>query len=139
MTIKEYNLHYTELLTIKIYKTMRKLITISALLLAFTLSVSAQYQIKIVEEDSLHRVKVTQFGDDYDKIILFEKMAIKDARVVRDSLDLIYTSIDDKLDEDLQMYIQDIEMIQDQLKQAKADKSKVERKIKRRDDRKANK
>ena len=52
---------------------MRKLITISALLLAFTLSVSAQYQIKIVEEDSMHRVKVTQFGDDYDKIILFGK------------------------------------------------------------------
>jgi len=118
---------------------MKKLITISALLLAFTLSVSAQYQIKIVEEDSLHRVKVTQFGDDYDKIILFEKMEIKAARAVRDSLDLIYTSIDDQLDEDLQMYIQEIEMIQDQLKQAKADKSKVERKIKRRDDRKASK
>ena len=115
---------------------MRKLTIISALLLAFTLSVSAQYQIKIVEEDSLHRVKVTQFGDDYDKIMLFEKMAIKDARAVRDSLDLIYTSIDDKLEEDLQMYIKEIEMIQEQLKQAKADKNKVERKIKRRDDRK---
>ena len=115
---------------------MRKLTIISALLLAFTLSVSAQYQIKIVEEDSLHRVKVTQFGDDYDKIILFEKMAIKDARAVRDSLDLIYTSIDDKLEEDLQMYIKEIEMIQEQLKQAKADKNKVDRKIKRRDDRK---
>ena len=115
---------------------MRKLTIISALLLAFTLSVSAQYQIKIVTEDSLHRVKVTQFGDDYDKIILFEKMEIKAARDMRDSLDLIYTSIDDKLEEDLQMYIKEIEMIQEQLKQAKADKNKVERKIKRRDDRK---
>tara|TARA_R110002153_G_scaffold92442_3_gene224522 strand:- start:335 stop:691 length:357 start_codon:yes stop_codon:yes gene_type:complete len=118
---------------------MKKLITISALLFAFSLNVSAQYQIKIIEEDSLHRVKLTQFGDDYDKIILFEKMEIKAARDMRDSLDLIYTSIDDQLDADLQMYTEDVEMIQDQLKQAKAEKGKVERQIKRRDDRKANK
>jgi len=118
---------------------MKKLITISALLLAFTLSVSAQYQIKIIEEDSLHRVKLTQFGDDYDKIILFEEMSIKEARAMRDSLDIIYKSIDEQLEEDLQMYIEEIELMEEQLKQANKSKQKVEKKIKKRDDRKANK
>jgi hypothetical protein len=118
---------------------MKKLITLSALLLAFSLSLSAQYQIKIIEEDSLHRVKVTQFGDDYDNIILFEEMSIKEARAMRDSLDIIYKSIDEQLEEDLQMYIEEIEMIEDQLKQANKSKQKVEKKIKKRDDRKASK
>jgi hypothetical protein len=118
---------------------MKKLITLSALLLAFSLSLSAQYQIKIIEEDSLHRVKVTQFGDDYDNIILFEEMSIKEARAMRDSLDIIYKSIDEQLEEDLQMYIEEIEVIEDQLKQANKSKQKVEKKIKKRDDRKASK
>ena len=118
---------------------MKKTITISALLLAFSVGLSAQYQIKIIEEDSLHRVKLTQFGDDYDNIVLFEKMAIKEARAMRDSLDIIYNSKDEQLEEDLQMYIQDIEMIEDQLKQANKSKNKIERKIARRDERKANK
>jgi hypothetical protein len=118
---------------------MKKLITLSALLLAFSLSLSAQYQIKIIEEDSLHRVKVTQFGDDYDNIILFEEMSIKEARAMRDSLDIIYKSIDEQLEEDLQMYIEEIELIEDQLKQANKSKQKVEKKIKKRDDRKASK
>jgi hypothetical protein len=118
---------------------MKKLITLSALLLAFSLSLSAQYQIKIIEEDSLHRVKVTEFGDDYDKIILFEEMSIKEARAMRDSLDIIYKSIDEQLEEDLQMYIEEIEVIEDQLKQANKSKQKIEKKIKKRDDRKASK
>jgi hypothetical protein len=118
---------------------MKITITISALLLAFSLSLSAQYQIKIIEEDSLHRVKVTEFGDDYDKIILFEEMSIKEARAMRDSLDIIYKSIDEQLEEDLQMYIEEIEVIEDQLKQANKSKQKIEKKIKKRDDRKASK
>jgi hypothetical protein len=118
---------------------MKITITISALLLAFSLSLSAQYQIKIIEEDSLHRVKVTEFGDDYDKIILFEEMSIKEARAMRDSLDIIYKSIDEQLEEDLQMYIEEIEVIEDQLKQANKSKQKIEKKIKKRDDRKARK
>ena len=118
---------------------MKKLITISALLLALSVGLSAQYQIKIIEEDSLHRVKLTQFGDDYDKIILFEEMSIKDARAMRDSLDIIYKSIDEQLEEDLQMYIEEIELMEEQLKQANKSKQKVEKKIKKRDDRKASK
>jgi len=118
---------------------MKITITISALLLAFSLSLSAQYQIKIIEEDSLHRVKVTEFGDDYDRIILFEEMSIKEARAMRDSLDIIYKSIDEQLEEDLQMYIEEIEVIEDQLKQANKSKQKIEKKIKKRDDRKASK
>ena len=118
---------------------MKKLITLSALLLALSVGLSAQYQIKIIEEDSLHRVKLTQFGDDYDKIILFEEMSIKDARAMRDSLDIIYKSIDEQLEEDLQMYIEEIELMEEQLKQANKSKQKVEKKIKKRDDRKASK
>jgi hypothetical protein len=118
---------------------MKKTITISALLFAFSLSLSAQYQIKIIEEDSLHRVKLTQFGDDYDNIILFEKMAIKEARAMRDSLDIIYKSIDDKLDEELSMHTSKIELMEQSLIDVKKIKKKIERKIARRDERKASK
>ena len=110
---------------------------LSALLLVSLNYCSAQYRVQLVQEDSLHRVKLTEFGDDYDRVTTFSRMDVKDARAMRDSLKIIYNSKEQQLDEELNNYLQEIEMLQEQIKEAKSAKSKVERQIKRIEDRKA--
>ena len=115
---------------------MKKLI-LSALLLVSLNYCSAQYRVHIIQEDSLHRVQLTEYAEDYDKVTTFSRMDVKDARSMRDSLKVIYNSKDQQLEEDLNNYLQDIEMLQAQLKDAKSAKNRIEKRIKRRDDRKA--
>jgi len=115
---------------------MKKLI-LSALLLVSLNYCSAQYRVQVVQEDSLHRVKLTEYGDDYDRVTTFSRMAIKDARTMRDSLKIIYNTREQQLDQELNNYIQEIEMLQEQIKETKSAKNKIERQIKRIEDRKA--
>ena len=117
---------------------MKKLI-LSALLLVSLNYCSAQYKVQIVQEDSLHRVQLTEYAEEYDKVTTFSRMEVKDARSMRDSLKVIYNSKDQQLEEGLNNYLQDIEMLQAQLKWAKSEKNRIEKRIKRRDDRKASK
>tara|TARA_R110001606_G_C15154008_1_gene626137 strand:+ start:401 stop:766 length:366 start_codon:yes stop_codon:yes gene_type:complete len=115
---------------------MKKSLLLSALFLVSLSYCNAQYRVQLVQEDSLHRVKLTEFGDDYDRVTTFSKMDIKDARTVRDSLKTIYNSKDEQLEEDLANYLQEIQMLQVQLKEAKSAKNKIERKIKIREEKK---
>lgn len=110
---------------------------LSALFLVVLNYCNAQYRVQLVQEDSLHRVKLTEFGDDYDRVTTFSKMDIKDARTMRDSLKTIYNTREQQLDEELNNYIQEIEMLQERIKEAKSEKNKIERQIKRIEDRKA--
>lgn len=116
---------------------MKKSLLLSALFIVSLNYCSAQYRVQIVQEDSLHRVQLTEYGDDYDKVTTFSRMEVKDARSMRDSLKVIYNSKDQQLEEDLKNYLRDIEMLQALLREAKSAKNKIERQIKRIEDRKA--
>ena len=118
---------------------MKKSLLLSALFIVSLNYCSAQYKVQIVQEDSLHRVQLTEYAEDYDKVTTFARMEVKDARSMRDSLKVIYNSKDQKLEEDLSNCLQDIDFLQAQLKEAKSAKNKIEKRIKRRDDRKASK
>tara|TARA_R110002072_G_scaffold85763_2_gene194006 strand:- start:1382 stop:1738 length:357 start_codon:yes stop_codon:yes gene_type:complete len=118
---------------------MKKIKLVAIFLGLYSSSLSAQYDTKIVEKNSLYQVELTEISDAYSIKVVYSDLIKEKAQFIKDSLDLIYNFKNNQLEEDLEMYNQEVEMLTMQLKEAKRAKRKIERKIKRRNERKANK
>ena len=118
---------------------MKKIKLVAIFLGLYSSSLSAQYDTKIVEKNSLYQVELTEFSDGFSKVTIYDGVAKEKAEAIKDSLDVIYNFKNNQLEEDLEMYLQEVEMLTMQLKEAKRAKRKIERRIKRRNERKANK
>lgn len=118
---------------------MKKIKLVGIILGIYSSILSAQYDTKIVEKNSLYQVELTEFSDGFSKVTIYDGMVKEKAEAIKDSLDKIYNFKNNQLEEDLEMYLQEVEMLTMQLKEAKRSKRKIERRIKRRDERKTNK
>ena len=118
---------------------MKKIKLVGIILGIYSSILSAQYDTKIVEKNSLYQVELTEFSDGFSKVTIYDGMVKEKAEAIKDSLDVIYNLKNNQLEEDLEMYNSDIFLLQQSLIDAKRAKRKIERKIKRRDERKGNK
>jgi len=118
---------------------MKNIKLVAIIIVLYSSILSAQYDTKIIEKNSLYQVELTEFSDGFCKVTIYDGMVKEKAESIKDSLDRIYNFKNNQLEEDLEMYLQEIEILSQQLKDAKKAKRKIERKIKRRDERKVNK
>lgn len=118
---------------------MKKIKLVAIFFGLYSSILSAQYDTKIVEKNSLYQVELTEFSDGFYKVTIYDLMVKEKAETIKDSLDRIYNFKNNQLEEDLEMYLQEVEMLTMQLKEVKRAKRKIERKIKRRNERKENK
>ncbi|HAW04289.1 MAG TPA: hypothetical protein DCW83_06350 [Saprospirales bacterium] len=115
---------------------MNKIKLVAIILGLYGSNLAAQWDTKIIQKDSLYEVKLTETSDAYSIMIVYDGMIKEKAEEIKDSLDLIYNSKNNQLEEDFEMYNQEVEILSQQLKEAKAGKRKIERRIKRRDEKK---
>ena len=118
---------------------MNKIKLLAIILSLYSLNLAAQWDTKIIQKDSLYEVKLTETSDAYSIMIVYDGLIKEKAEEIKDSLDVIYNSKNAQLEQDLEMYTQEVEILSQQLKEAKAEKRKIERRIKRREEKKENK